>query len=127
MPPFRKILCADHLGADDFVGRDMEPVEHTLTIKDVRIGKPPAGKKERPQFFFNETPKSAFLPNSQVKAIAHQLRRGNTEDWVGAKITITSRKTTMAGQATTGMMVVRCWFDRTPAATTSAPVVTDGE
>ena len=127
MPPFRKMLCADNLGADDFVGRDMEPVEHTLTIKDVRIGKPPAGKKERPQFFFVETPKSAFLPNTQVKVIAHQLRRGNTEDWIGAKVTITSRPTTMAGQATTGMKVVKAWFDRAPATTSAAPVVTDGE
>lgn len=127
MPPFRKILCADHLGADDFVGRNMEPVEHTLTIKDVRVGKPPAGKKDRPQFFFVETPKTAFLPNTQVKEIAHQLRRGNTEDWIGAKVTITSRETKMAGSPTTGMKVVRAWFDRAPAVTPAAPAVTDGE
>lgn len=122
MPPFRKMLCANHLGADDFVGRNMEPVEHTLTIKDVRSGKPPAGKKERPEFVFIETQKTAFLPNSQVKEIARQLRRGNTEDWIGAKVTITSRETTMAGQPTTGMKVVRCWFEK-PAA--KAPEVQD--
>lgn len=121
MPPFRKILCADHLGADDFVGRNMEPVEHTLTIKDVRIGKPPAGKKDRPQFFFHETPKTAFLPNTQVKEVAHQLRRGNTEDWIGAKLTITSRETTMAGRPTTGMKVVRAWFAKPDAAKEGAP------
>ena len=118
MPPYRKMLCANHFGADDFVGRNMEPIEITMTIKEVRLGETPAGKKKKPEVFFTESEKSAFFANTQFKKIAHDLRRGNTDDWKGAKIVVTSRETTMKGQPTTGMAVVRAWFDapKQPAA-----------
>lgn len=117
MPPFRKMMNADHLGADDFVGRDLSPIEVTLTIKDVRQGKTPAGNKTKPEVVFEETPKTAFFANTQFKSIAHHLRRGNTDDWKGAKVTITSRETTMKGQPTTGMAVVKAWFPKPEGAT----------
>lgn len=115
MPPFRKMLCKDHLGADDFVGPDMEPIEITMTIKSVTMGKPPAGGKEKPLFGFDETPKTAFLKDTAVTKIGRDLRRRNTEDWIGAKVTITSAPTKMSGKPTTGMVVTRAWFAK-PAA-----------
>jgi len=117
------MMNADHLGADDFVDRDLNPKEVTMTIKDVKEGKTPAGNKSKPEIVFMETPKTAFLANTQFKAIAHFLRRGNTDDWKGAKVTITSRETTMKGQPTTGMKVVKAWFDKPQTGAPNAPQV----
>lgn len=127
MPPFRKMLCKDHLGADDFVGPDMEPIEITMTLTGVNMAKPPAGGKEKALFSFKETPKTAFLKDTAVTKIGRDLRRRNTEDWIGAKVTITSAPTKMAGKPTTGMIVVKAWLDRAPSVIPGAPVVTDGE
>ena len=110
------MLCKDHLGADDFVGPDMEPIEITMTIKGVAMGKPPAGGKEKPLFAFAETAKTAFLKDTAVTKIGRDLRRRNTEDWIGAKVTISSAPTKMNQKPTTGMIVVRAWFAKPDAA-----------
>lgn len=112
---FRKALNSDHLAADDFVdAKTMEPVVRTLTIAGARMQKPPAGGKEKLCIAFKETEKTAFFAASQIKLIAHSLRRGDTDDWVGARLSITSRETTMKGQKTTGMQVVKAAFEKAP-------------
>lgn len=120
---YRKLLSSKHLAADDFVDAEFRPIERILTISAVRLGKPPMGKVEKGEFCFNETEKTAFFSNGDIRAIARFLRRADTAQWLGAKIAITSEPRKMAGQATTGMKIVRAWFEK-PAA---AQGVTDGK
>ena len=113
---FRKALNSDHLAADDFVdAKTMEPVVRTLTVSGAVMRKPPAGGKEKLCLSFKETEKTAFLAATQIKFIAHALRRGDTDDWIGARLSITSRETTMKGQKTTGMQVVKAEKPTAPA------------
>jgi hypothetical protein len=70
------------------------------------------GKVEKAEFSFAETEKTAFFSNGDIKAIARLLRRADTTQWVGAKLAITSESRKMAGQATTGMKIVRAWFEK---------------
>lgn len=107
---FRKMLSSAHLAADDFVDAEFRPIERELTIKGVSMCKPPMGGKEKPCIHFVETEKTALLANGEIKAIARMLRRAETDQWVGAKIVITSKEKKFAGQPTTGMAVVRCYF-----------------
>jgi hypothetical protein len=109
---YRKLLSSKHLAADDFVDAEFRPVERVLTLSGVRMGKPPMGKVEKAEFAFSETEKTAFFSNGDIKAIARLLRRADTTQWVGAKIAITSEPRKMAGQATTGMKIVRAWFEK---------------
>lgn len=112
---FRKLLNSAHLAAEDFVDGDFRPIERTLTIKGVTLSKPPAGGKEKPCLSFVETEKTAFLANGEVKALARFLRRADTEQWIGAKVVITSADKKFAGQPVTGMKVVSAGFPKASA------------
>lgn len=112
---FRKLLSSAHLAAEDFVGPDFTPVERELTIKSVTLQKPPTGGKEKPCLAFAETEKTALMANGEIKAIARQLRRAETDQWVGAKVVITSAEKKFAGQPVSGMKVVRAYFPKTEA------------
>jgi hypothetical protein len=103
---FRKLISADHLAAEDFMEDDFRPVERTMTIKDVTLAKPPAGGKEKACVAFEETPKTAFLANGEIKMLARTLRRMKTEDWKGAKVVITAKQKKFAGQPVWGMSIV---------------------
>lgn len=107
---FRKLVNSEHLAAEDFVDAEFRPIEKELTIKDVILKAPPAGGKEKACFVFVETPKTAFLANGEVKAIARMLRRADSAHWVGARLAITSAEKKFAGKATAGMKVVRAYF-----------------
>ena len=112
---FRKMLSSAHLAADDFVDGEFRPVERELTIKGVSMCKPPAGGKEKPCIAFAETDKTALLATGEIKALARFLRRADTDQWIGAKVVITSAEKKFAGQPTTGMKVVRAWFQKAVA------------
>lgn len=115
---FRKAMSPDHFAADDFVDREFNPIQKTLTIKSVFLAKPPNGKKERICIGFEEDPRTAFFANSQVKLIAKTLRRADTDQWIGAKLTITSAEVkSPAGGMTTGMKIVAAVFHKTQTAT----------
>ena len=109
---FRKMLSSAHLAADDFVDAEFRPVERELTIKGVTLCKPPTGGKEKPCLAFVETEKTALMANGEIKSLARMLRRAETEQWVGAKVTITSAEKKFAGQPTTGMKVVRAYLPK---------------
>ncbi len=103
---FRKLINSECLAAEDFVDANFQPIERQFTIKGVCAAKPPAGGKEKACVTFEETPKKAFIANGEVKRIARMLRRANTDDWLGAKVVITSAPKRFAGQDTTGMVIV---------------------
>jgi hypothetical protein len=118
---FRKAMSPDHFGADDFVDREFNPIQKTLTIKSVFLAKPPNGKKERICIGFEEDPRTAFFANSQVRTIAKSLRRADTDQWIGAKLAITSHEVkSPAGGMTTGMNVVSAVFPKAPAVAPNA-------
>lgn len=118
---FRKAMSPDHLAADDFVDREFNPIQKTLTIKSALLAKPPNGKKERICIGFEEDPRTAFFANSQVKLIAKTLRRADTDHWIGARLTITSAEVkSPAGGMTTGMKIVRAEFPKPTAAASNA-------
>jgi hypothetical protein len=106
------MLSSAHLAADDFVDAEFRPIERELTIRGVSLAKPPAGGKEKPCLAFAETEKTALLANGEIKALARMLRRAETDQWVGAKVVITSAEKKFAGQPTTGMKVVRAYFPK---------------
>lgn len=112
---FRKLLNSAHLAAEDFVDAEFRPVERKLTIKGVTLAKPPAGGKEKPCIAFQETDKTAFFANGEIKALARFLRRAETDQWIGAVVTITSAEKKFAGQPTTGMKVVAASFPKATA------------
>ena len=104
---FRKAMSPDHFAADDFVDREFNPIQKTLTIKSATMLKPPNGKKERICIGFEEDPRTAFFANGQIKFLAKTLRRADTDHWIGARVTITSHECkSPAGGMTTGMKIV---------------------
>lgn len=118
---FRKALNPDHLGADDFVDHEMNPIKRNLTIKRVFMAKPPAGKKEKICIEFQEDHRTAFLANKQVKQVARLLRRAETEMWIGAVVQITSGPVKAPGtkdEMTTGMIVLNAAFRKSQQAQT---------
>ena len=117
---FRKLIDAACLAAEDFVDAEFRPVERTLTIKAVTKSKPPAGGKEKACFHFQETEKTAFLANGEVKKIASMLRRGDTDQWIGASLVITSAAKKFAGKDTSGMVVVRATLPKLGASNVGA-------
>lgn len=114
---FRKMLNTDNLSAEDFVDGNFTPILRTLTIKSVVLATPPAAGKDskKPLFSFVETDKTAFIANGEIKKIARQLRKTDTDQWVGAKVEITSGPKKFKGQDTTGMIVVRAFFPQSEA------------
>lgn len=104
---FRKAMSPDHFAADDFVDREFNPIQKTLTIKTAFMSKPPNGKKERICIGFEEDPRTAFFANGQIKFLAKTLRRADTEHWIGARLTITCHEVrSVTGGTTTGMKIV---------------------
>ena len=104
---FMKAINPDCLGADTFVDKDFTPVEYTFEITGVTSEKPPAGGKEKICFRFKETPKKAFLANGEVKLIARVLRKADTDDWVGTKLSISCAEKKFAGKPIMGMIVTK--------------------
>lgn len=104
---FRKAMSPDHLAADDFVDREFNPIQKTLTIRSAVMSKPPNGKRERICIGFEEDPRTAFFANGQIKFLAKTLRRADTDQWIGARIVVTSHEVkSPAGGMTTGMKIV---------------------
>lgn len=113
MMHFRKALNPDHLGADDFVDHEMNPIKRNLTIERVFIAKPPAGKRGKICIKFQEDHRTAFLANKQIKQVARLLRRAETDAWVGAVVQVTSGPVKAPGtkdEMTTGMIVLNAAF-----------------
>ena len=103
---YRKMLSPKHLAADDFVDRYFNPIKTKFVIERVFMAKPPAGGPEKMCFKFAGEPRTAFLPNGQVKMFARSMRLADPSDWVGIEMEITSGPTTFAGKDTTGMIIV---------------------
>ena len=78
--------------ADDFVDREFNPIQKTLTIRSAVMSKPPNGKRERICIGFEEDPRTAFFANGQIKFLAKTLRRADTDQWIGARIVVTSHE-----------------------------------
>lgn len=107
MPHFMQLIDSKCLGALNFVDADMRPTQRDLTIRRVVKGKPPAGGKERWEFHFQETEKTAFFANGQVKRLANMLMCANTEGWVGVRLTVTCGPVkSPKGGETMGMIIV---------------------
>lgn len=117
---FMKVLNPDNIGADFFVDKDMNPIEITLTIKDVTSEKPPTGGKLKACFFFDEIKetvteknqekvihKKCFLANGEVKKIARTTRRADTKDWIGLKLTITCKEKRFGRDNVMGMVITK--------------------
>jgi len=104
---FRKMLNSKHLAADDFVDKDYSPIERTLIIAGVSMEQVPTGKQTRACFRFNDVQKTAFLANGEIRKIAACLQKTDTDDWIGAALTITSVPRKYAGQDTTGMSITK--------------------
>lgn len=119
---FRKAMSPDHFAADDFVDREFNPIQKTLTIRECFMLKPPNGKKERICIRFEEDPRTAFFANGQIKGLAKMLRRADTDQWIGARVTITSHECkSPAGGMTTGMKIVSAVLPKpTPGAPANA-------
>lgn len=104
---FRKILASDTMSAEDFVDGNFTPCEHTLTLKEVTMEKPPAGGKPKGCFHFEGTEKKMFVANGEIKKLARLLRRADTNDWIGARITFSSAEKKFAGQPVTGIIITK--------------------
>lgn len=118
---YRKMLNSLHLAADDFVDAEFRPVERELTISSVTLQKPPMGGQPKPCIGFVGTEKTALMANGEIKALARMLRRAETDQWIGAKVVITSAEKKFAGQPTTGMKVVRAYFPKPDAKKEAQP------
>jgi hypothetical protein len=104
---FMKAINPDCLGAENFVDKDFKPIELDLTITNVTLEKPPAGGKEKACFYFDKTPKKAFLSNGEVKLLARKLRKADTDDWKGVVLTISCAEKKFAGKPVMGMIITK--------------------
>lgn len=117
---FMKVLNPDNIGADFFVDKDMNPIEITLTIRDVTSEKPPTGGKLKACFYFEEIKetvptnggdqvvyKKCFLANGEVKKIARHTRKADTKDWIGIKTTITCKEKKFGRDKVMGMIITK--------------------
>jgi hypothetical protein len=104
---FMKAINPDCLGAETFVDKDFTPIEYSFEVVNVTLEKPPAGGKEKACFYFRETPKKAFLSNGEVKLLARTLRKADTDDWKGVKLTISCAQKKFAGKPVMGMVITK--------------------
>lgn len=106
MPHFMTLIDNKCLGAVCFTDTNMQPKPRDLTIKRVTKGKPPGGGKERWEFWFVETDKSAFFSTGQIKRLANMLMCADVDMWAGARITVTCGPVkSPKGGETMGMLI----------------------
>lgn len=105
MPHFRKLLHTGYFAAEDFLDNNFQPRPCKLTIASVSEEAPPSGgKKCKPCFTFQGTDKKMLVANGEVKKLAKMLRRANTDDWIGAQVTVSCAPKKFAGQDVLGMV-----------------------
>ena len=108
MAHFMTLIDNKCLGAVCFTDSEMRPKPRDLTIKRVAKGKPPGGGKERWEFWFVETDKSAFFSTGQIKKLANMLMCADTDGWTGVKITVTCAPVkSPKGGETMGMIITK--------------------